>query len=860
MSTKQTMPEESQLLFYKRLYLALSFLVPFLILGTVFALLRVYPFGDRQILITDFWQQYYPFMSDYWHKLREGSSLIWSWTAGSGGNYLPLIAYYLASPLNFLIVLFPHAWLREVLTVILLIKIGCAGLFMGIYLQSICKRYEYAVPVFASLYALCAFTLGYFWNIMWFDSFAIFPLVMLGQQALMREGKTRLYILPLALAVLINFYIGFYICIFVLIMFFSHCFMLKVNLWEFACKLALIAICSVIALGLTAALTLPAFFSLQNTHTAASTFPSSFRLYNSFFDVLGNFIAFTPPTSKEGLPNLYSGMISVLLAAVFVSSSKIALREKLAFLIILAFMVISCNVNVLDYIWNGFQFTNMLPFRFSFIVSFVLAAAAYRAYPLLREIKTRELLAVGLTASLFLLMAQFGSQETAYIIRSAVLCAGYLLLFVAYKRMKADMHRLLNVVLMVVILAEVSITAFIGVAAAGSSGRSPYPDKYEQVQQLLDMREPAGSSFYRTEFTNWYTHNDTSLYGFDGVSLFSSTVNVSVTKFMGGLGLHAWEAGNRYNYAETSPLTSAFLNIRYLIIRNGNPAHKGVYWNSVGEAGGPLLLENNRYLPFGFMVNEETAGYVHERNNPFISQNELFRRATGLEEDLFTYIDIIHVGHRNYHVTRSDLGEYNYTLNDGEKDGAFKWNYEMPFDAMIYAYCRIDNVNNARVTVGGETQRTIENRRPYIFTVGEFAEGDLVSIEADASAKSGKASIYVGYINQELFDQGYARLSDETLALTKFTETNIIGTVTASKDGLLYTSIPYEKGWEAFVDGVPAEILLIDGCMAAVRVSEGVREIEFRYKNSGLMIGAAISVLSLLALIALELYKRRKSF
>ena len=120
-------------------YLALSFVFPIIILGTVFALHKVYPFGGRMILIGDFWHQYYPFLSNLWHKLREGAVSSWSWTAG-GHDYAALIAYYMASPLNLFALMLPHAWLREALTLVLLVRIGCAGLFTGVFLRGAFKQ------------------------------------------------------------------------------------------------------------------------------------------------------------------------------------------------------------------------------------------------------------------------------------------------------------------------------------------------------------------------------------------------------------------------------------------------------------------------------------------------------------------------------------------------------------------------------------------------------------------------------------------------------------------------------------------------------------------------------------------------
>jgi len=838
----------------KNIYLILSFLFPFIILGTMFALHKVYPFGNRQIIVTDFWHQYYPFLSDYWHKLREGRSLLWSWTSGSGSDYLGVLAYYLASPLNLLNILFPHEWLREVLTVTLLIKLSFAGLFMTMYLRYTFKRCDLSLPIFASLYALCAFTLGYYWNIMWFDSFALLPLVMLGIQAFMREGKYRLYIVSLALAVFTNYYIGFFICIFVAIMFLSQCFVNKINQREFFHKLVLIVMYSFIAVGLTALITIPAYSSLKNSYSIVSEFPKTFRLNHSFIDILGNLIAFTPPTPRDGLPNLYSGMISLLLAAVFMKSKKITIREKIVYISIVAFLILSCNLNVLDYIWHGFHYTNMLPSRFSFLISFMLVVIAYQAYLSMETIDMRDLIASSVAAALFILIAIIGPQEKNYIIGSGVLCAVYLGIFAFYIKANKTVKKVINVVFLIFILIEISITSYIGVKTTATTDRTDYLYSYDQVQQLLDMRQLDDSDFYRTELTKWYTLNAPSLYGYDGISFFSSTANVSVTKFMGGLGLAAWDAANRYNYAETSPLTNLFLDMRYLINPNGDAADKEIYWKPVGEAGGSLLLENNHYLPLGFMANDEVAGYIHDEDNPFVSQNELFQKATGLNGDLFTIIDMIHVGHKNYDVYRNALGNYSYNLQEGSTEGMLKWNYEMPANCMLYAYCKMDNVENIQVSVDGNTLRTIEIKQPYLFTVGRFAKDELVSIMTNLKAQKGNAVIYVAYINQEIFDEGYNQLADEKLILTKFTETEITGNITVLNDGLLYTSIPHEKRWKAFVDGIETDIQLVDSCMAAIPLSEGTHKIEFHYYNNSFTAGIIVSIISLISFVVLIIF------
>jgi uncharacterized membrane protein YfhO/putative flippase GtrA len=427
-------------------------------------------------------------------------------------------------------------------------------------------------------------------------------------------------------------------------------------------------------------------------------------------------------------------------------------------------------------------------------------------------------------------MAVMGAQEKYFIIANFGLCLLYLLILDIYAGEKADKTRtVLNYVFLSVILIELFITSYKGVNTNRTTSRSAYPDSYAQVQKVLSLREPAGSGFYRTELTNWVTLNDPSLYGYNGISVFSSTVNAGVTKFMQGIGLPAWDAGNRYYYAETSPLTNAFLNLRYLISRDGNPGDGSFFWKIAGRTDNALLLENKSYLPLGFMAEKEMSAYKHDAN-PFLSQNNLFSLATGLDGDLFTVTNVLNNP---------------YTKKDADGNDTFNLDYEFQADGIYYAYCEFFTEGNISVSYKDAVLRKVENRRPYVFTLGSFLKGDIITFTAGPGASKGPARIQVARIDDELFDRGYALLADEILDLTEFSETKITGNITALKDGLLYTSIPDDKNWIAFVDGVKTTIIHIDGCMIALRLRGGTHEIEFRYQNGNLKAGIIINLLFL---------------
>ena len=93
-----------------------AFWIPVVIMIIIFIQREIFPFGENSFLRTDMYHQYAPFFSEFHHKLRTGGSLLYSWDVGGGVNFAALYAYYLASPVNWLIILCPKAYIIEFMT------------------------------------------------------------------------------------------------------------------------------------------------------------------------------------------------------------------------------------------------------------------------------------------------------------------------------------------------------------------------------------------------------------------------------------------------------------------------------------------------------------------------------------------------------------------------------------------------------------------------------------------------------------------------------------------------------------------------------------------------------------------------
>ena len=182
-------------------FLSLAFAFPFVGMLLVMLVGKYEPFGNNAILYSDMYHQYYPFFVEFRRALLRGDSLLYSWSVGLGMDYLGLIAYYLASPLNLLSILVPEKFLLEFFSLLTPLRLGLAGLSFAYLLKKLFGRNDLSISVFGTFYALCSWALGYLWNIMWLDTFALLPMVVLGTVYLLRDKKFGIYTLSLFLAI-----------------------------------------------------------------------------------------------------------------------------------------------------------------------------------------------------------------------------------------------------------------------------------------------------------------------------------------------------------------------------------------------------------------------------------------------------------------------------------------------------------------------------------------------------------------------------------------------------------------------------------------------------------------------------------
>ncbi len=863
-------------------YRALAFFLPVIGMLILMMLRQAEPFGDYSMLYSDSYHQYYPFFVAFRKALLSGDSLLYSWNVGMGMDYLGLVSYYLASPLNLLCVLVPEAYTLELFSLLMPIKLGLAGLFFATFLYKIFHKDDFSVTLFGCFYALCAWALAYQWNIMWLDTFALLPLVVLGTCSLLKEKKFVLYTTTLFLSIFSNYYIGFFVCIFVALVFFCYQICCWQGFKKFLTDLVRIALFSALAIGMTAILELPAFAALQTTQSSVNSFPEGFRLniadkntwqglLDAMRQVAGNTNGGLIPSFKEGLPNLYCGIITTILSFLFLTCKKIKIREKLCCVGLLLLFTLSFIIRQLDYIWHGFHFPNMIPYRFSFLYSFVMLYMAYRAYLLRRQFRLWQIITAGVLSIAVMLCAN-DLKDPVYLAFNGVFLLLYLSVLIythirkrlpiepthaqkiAYFADRKDRRHIGGIVLLCVMVIELALNLVnFGVNWSRTSVVN-YPKGTSYTASMIRyMKERESDNlFYRAETTHSQTLNDGALNGYNGISTFTSSANVKVTQFMKALGYGAKNTYNRYCFEESSPVANLFLNLKYMLERDGK-VEENPYFTDLHHYGSVHLLENNAYLPLGFLTDAQLLNTDFTSNtNNLIFQNELLRAASGMKEDVWDLIvgkSLTITANGPELITQTQTG---YCTYKSEKGGTVTYTYIADKEGLVCIDLNLSARNSFSVYKNDVQLYSETYSLPQTLSVSHVVPGDKIEIRFSCKAEeSGTLRVHTGVLNEEKFRKAYDTLAVSVLELTTFKNTLVEGTINCDRAGVLYTSIPQDGNWSAMVDGKPAEIALVGDCMIGLLLTEGYHEIQFTYHNDAFSLGWKISLGCLAVFLAL---------
>ena len=839
----------------------LCLFVPIAMLCAAAAATGVYPFGGQSFLTEDLKYQYIDFYRWYRRVLCGRESVFYSTACGLGANTWGLYSYYLASPINFLMLLFDEAHITLFVFAADALRLVLMQLSAVFYLR---RRFGLRrAPSFA-------LALGYTWSLwvatnlrnpMWLDALVLLPLIMWAVWQLVERDRW----LPLALLTTANIVVCWYTAYMTVL----FCIMLALleractdkhqPVWRLALDFARPMLAALLLSAWTFLPTVKAMLGsggseepglvdlIKQIFTAGSPMGVIRAVFTTqpVYMLRGLVPALYDPTHR--IPQFYCGVLLLVCLVAFFASRRVDDRVKRAAGIFMAVMLASVVFRPLQAIWCGFREPSGFYSRpCLFVGPTLMWIAGFWAGALLGE----KGLAGGRLAA-----GAAGAAEAVATDGLAAASVG------APAEVVAPLTRLDALALLVAALAAAELT--LGACFAFRTLYTGYTQEqndtyYEQSTAQVSWLESTDAGTWRMERTSTRAGlaalNEAMGCDYVGISSYSSAHNQSALDFLDKLG-YSKEGLLHVRYARSVLAADAFLGVKYT--SSGYPSAGMSEVAGAPALGDQVLHENPYALSLGYVVADSAVGATVFGENPFERQNSFASALVGHEVELYKRAD----------ATQTQ-----------DEDDRKTWQVSVPADTLGYVY--VDEISaresGVDLIVDGSSPEREGWRfqycvRPFGSVEGESGGTHTVTVATASDTGSGGSSNETQvtdlktthcdfyYLDLDALQAVVDELSAHQLSFSSFSGKGIDATVEADADGWVMVSVPHEDGWTVTVNGREVQTSQAFGdALTLVPVAAGENAIQMRFVSPGLYAGCAVSAVSAAGLLAWGAVRRRR--
>ncbi len=884
-------PTPKTFLMSKRIYI-LAFFVSMIILLVSYFIFGIYPFGKESVLVLDLNGQYVYYFENLRDAFWGNGSFFNSWSRNLNGEIIGMYAYYLASPFTLVVMLLPRSIMTTSLLIMQMLKVGTAAITFCWYLRDSKKTAPYTALIFALMYSLMGYMIVQLMDPMWLDGLIYLPIICRGIEKLIDNSGWLLFIIPLALMFIANFYIGWMIAIFCCFYFLAHYFFLSSETSPFRFKHMLIcglkfASGGFIAAALSAWLLLPLYYSLSLGKFEFSEPNYDFKTQFDFIDFFVNLLPNVYDTCRpEGSPVVYCGVMTLLLVPLFFMNDNIKFKQKLGYALIAVTIVVSMYLSTIDLVWHGFQVPNWLPYRYSFTVSFLLLIMAAQAFERIEGISYKEIGGVFFALAIYVFYLDKHDSERLHIIAAVwfTVIAGAIFALLLYAHKKYYKVKPIPIAIVAFLIIELTITSTYTMYKIDKDVVYSNYDSYNRyitlgrntVEKIYDMDD---DPIYRIEKNFHRTVNDPMAFGSFGLSHSSSTLNAAPIQLLRNLGFSY--GGHYIKYKGATYITDSIFGIKYVMEKgnavtvdeNGDKAEtpeveQSKHYNenlvlANGDSKEIMYVYENPYaLPIGFMADSSIADVSFENwYNPFENQNMLFSALiSDKEQEFFKRIDITEVLPEN--AKPSTYGTHTkYVPRIEGNNSHIEFLFSAPTEDMVYMYFPSQYEREVNLWLNEEfVDYYYEGGKMCIQPLGRFTPDEEQSFIMTITEDNNEVlyrDTYFYYLDEEMFRDAVDVLNQNPLELESFKEDHLKGTITADEDGIMFTSIAWEPGWTVYVDGEKVEPVKLVDALIGVPLTAGTHTIEMKFFPEGMKLGIIVSLVGLITIIVIGIYQHK---
>lgn len=790
----------------KYLNYLIAFIIPFLFI-LIYFLINNTSFYD--LFISDLRHQYI-YLFDYLKDMFDGNaSLFYSFSKGIGGSMYGTFFYYLSSPLNLFLLFFSKENLHIGIGLLIFIKIALCSLTMFYYLDKQTKLSNFNKLLFSISYSLMIYNITYFFCIMWLDIIILAPLVILGLDKILENKKSILYIIFLFLSIVSNYYMAYMLCIFCVIYLMYKLFVMynlkkdKKIIKEIILKFI---IHSLLAGLLATFMILPVLNEITHVYRE-DVISNNYSFFNNFKFLLRSIGLFNYNSSIRYsyiyiFPGFY--VFTILINyLIYVKDS-----DKKYIIGVLLIFIVSALVPQLNCVWHCFTNPMLFKNRFAFLLPLFLIITLSKKIDNFKILSTNQIIIISIIY-IAILGVPYLFDITNYSI--LIIITNFFLLFSNMYLIGIN-KKYNNVIYKFCLLFVTLLFSYLCL-------------KYNFINtKLLDKKEDLLN--YRLYLNNYLNNYDSNYYRIDGyniigldemwnlknssrVTYFISSNNQNIMNFYANVG---YNSSSTFASSDSKEhiVINGLLGIKYWYNDNQNDNYIKYDSITIGDKNIDIL-KSKYYKNIGYVIKNKNVDI--NKDNIFLYQNSFTRLLDNI--DVYEECNIEKIAKNKFKIKDQECLEgYIYIKN---------YHGYILIDNKEYKYTKNDKQNN------------FIYMKKYVFNYDSIIE---IPSEYDFNLNLYK-------LNTNNVDKLFNDLNQE-LIIEEIENNKLTGTINLRNSGTLMITVPYDDGFEVYVDGIKSNYNEIFDTFIGIDLTEGEHKIELIYKIPYLKLGIIVSIISVI--------------
>ncbi|MFS1125475.1 YfhO family protein, partial [Enterococcus faecalis] len=244
------------------------------------------------------------------------------------------------------------------------------------------------------------------------------------------------------------------------------------------------------------------------------------------------------------------------------------------------------------------------------------------------------------------------------------------------------------------------------------------------------------------------------------------------------------------------------------------------------------------------------------------SQTNLINTLSGLNEQYFTFYTPTLKNQLNTTITKTTTGvTYSETADNQPKE--LTWEVHVPANTQAYLslfptnFAQLES-SSATITVNGTSRKTQINISGQYYDLGYYPQETTVTFTASFYGTKEVSFMEPKVVGLDVvaYQAAMNQIKEKGVEM-EATGRKASGTVNTAEDSMLVTTIPYDKGWKAKIDGKPVKVSNFKDAFLMIKVPAGKHTVTFSYLPEGFTIGAILFVLCIALFILYVWYLDR---